>query len=289
MRKIKSFAKINLGLEITGKREDGYHNLRTLFQTVDFYDILEFKEIRSNDIILGGTDSSVPWDESNLIFKAASLLKERDLSSRGIEIWVEKNIPPGKGLGGGSSNAAMTLYALNRIWALDLEKDELMNLAGKLGADVPYFLEGGFCLGMGRGDKLTPLEDLDPFYCLLVLPPLSLSTATIYERFALSLTSGVKDSKIIRFLERREFELLENDLEETVFHQYPRLKDIKSLFRNQCSELSLVSGSGSAVFGLFDDSQKAENALKRLKKDYKVLLVETLSRERYWESLSFGV
>lgn len=289
MRRIKSFAKINLGLEITGKRDDGYHNLRTLFQAVDFYDILEFKEIRSKEIILGGTDPSVPWDESNLIFKAASLLKERTLSSRGIEIWVEKNVPPGKGLGGGSSNAAMTLYALNRIWALDLEKEELMNLAGKLGADVPYFLEGGFCLGMERGDRLTPLEDLDPLSCLLVLPPFSVSTATIYERFALSLTSDAKDSKIIRFLERREFELLENDLEETVFHQYPQLKDIKSLFGNQSSELSLVSGSGSAVFGLFGDSQKAENALKELRKDYKALLVETLSRERYWESLSFGV
>jgi len=289
MKKIKSFAKINLGLEITGKRDDGYHNLRTLFQAVDFYDVLEFKEIQSKDIILGGTDPSVHWDESNLIFKAATLLKERNLSSSGIEIWVEKNIPPGKGLGGGSSNAAMTLYVLNRLWALDLEKDELMNLAGKLGADVPYFLEGGLCLGMERGDKITPLEDLAPLYCLLTLPPFSVSTATVYERFALSLTSDMKGSKIIKFLERRELELLENDLEETVFHLHPRLKDIKSLFRNQCSELSLVSGSGSAVFGLFGESQKAEIALKKLRKDYKVLLVETLSRERYWKSLSFGV
>ena len=98
MKKIKSFAKINLGLEIMGKRDDGYHNLRTLFQSVDFYDVLEFKETQSKDIILGGTDSSIPWDESNLIFKAATLLKEKNLSSSGIEIRVEKNIPPGKGL-----------------------------------------------------------------------------------------------------------------------------------------------------------------------------------------------
>lgn len=289
MVRIKSFAKINLGLEITRKRDDGYHDLRTLFQAVDFFDILEFRESRSNNIHLEGTDGSIPWDESNLIFKAASLLKERDTSARGINIRVEKNIPAGKGLGGGSSNAAMILYALNRIWALHLSKEELIELAKRLGADVPYFLEGGLCLGEERGDEITPLPDLNSLCSLLVLPGFSISTAKVYGRYSPSLTSGRKDSKIIRFLERREFASLENDLEETVFHQYPQLRDIKSLFQSQGSILSLVSGSGSAVFGLFGDRQKAESIWRELRKDHNALLVETLSRERYWASLSFGV
>jgi len=289
MGRIKSFAKINLGLEITGKRKDGYHDLLTLFQAVDFYDILEFREIRSNDIRLEGTDHSISWDESNLVFKAAALLKEQYSTLRGISILVEKNIPPGKGLGGGSSNAAMTLYALNKIWALHLAREELTELSKELGADVPYFLEGGLCLGRSRGEEITPLPDLSSLCCLLVLPAFSLSTAMVYERLSLSLTSGGKDSKIIRFLGRRELGLLENDLEETVFHLYPQLRDIKSLFQNQGADLSLVSGSGSAVFGLFKNRQQAEVVWKELRKDYEALLVETLSRERYWASLSFGV
>jgi 4-diphosphocytidyl-2-C-methyl-D-erythritol kinase len=289
MVRIKSFAKINLGLEIIRKRDDGYHDLRTLFQAVDMFDILEFRKARSNDIHLEGTDSSIPWDETNLIFKAASLLKERESSAGGINIRVEKKIPAGMGLGGGSSNAAMTLYALNTIWALYLTKGELKELAKMLGADVPYFLEGGLCLGEERGDEITPLPDLNLLNCLLVLPDFSISTATVYGRYSSSLTSVSKDSKIIRFLERRELASLENDLEETVFHQYPQLQDIKSLFLNQGSDLALVSGSGSAVFGIFSDRQKAEAVWKQRGKDDNMRLVETLSRERYWSSLSNGV
>ncbi len=289
MIRIKSFAKINLGLEITGKRDDGYHDLRTLFQAVDLFDILEFREAQSNDIHLVGTDCSVPWDENNLIFKAASLLKERKASAGGIDIRVEKKIPAGMGLGGGSSNAAMTLYALNEIWPLRLTKEELKELAKMLGADVPYFLEGGLCLGEERGDDITPLPDLNSLTCLLVLPDFSISTAMVYEHYSPSLTSARKDSKIIRFLGRRELASLENDLEETVFHLYPKLRDIKSLFQSQGSELALVSGSGSAVFGLFSNRQKAEAAWKQRGKDHSMRLVETLSRERYWANLSNGV
>jgi len=120
--RIKSFAKINLGLEVVGKREDDYHELRTLFQTINFYDVLQFRGARSNRIFLEGTDETISWKEDNLIFKAALLLKEKFHVSKGIEIRVTKNIPPGKGLGGGSSNAAVTLYVLNKIWDLRMGK-----------------------------------------------------------------------------------------------------------------------------------------------------------------------
>jgi 4-diphosphocytidyl-2-C-methyl-D-erythritol kinase len=287
--RIKSFAKINLGLEVRGKREDNYHEIRTLLQTINFFDVLEFRSTEKAGILLRGDDKTISWERDNLIFRAALLLKEQFHVSQGIEIQVSKNIPPGKGLGGGSSNAAITLHVLNKTWGLHLGKKALMNLGKQLGADVPFFLEGGLCLGSGRGDDIIPLSETSPLYCLLILPSFSIQTADIYGHFPLSLTSNDKDSKIIKFLDTRELSLLENRLEETVFRFYPQLKAIKRLLRGQGSELSLVSGTGSAVFGLFLEKEKAEEALRKVKRDYTSLLVETLPRERYWRSLKTGV
>jgi 4-diphosphocytidyl-2-C-methyl-D-erythritol kinase len=283
--KIKSCAKINLGLEVIKKREDSYHEIRTLFQTIDLYDVLEFRTTTSNKIRLQGDDEAVPWNEDNLIFKAVHLLQKRFSVSQGVEIQVRKNIPPGKGLGGGSSNAAMALYALNRIWDLKLSQKDLMELGRNIGADLPYFFEGGLCLGTERGDKILPLDDLVPLFCLLVFPSFSISTASVYGRLELTLTSRDKDSKIIKFLTDRDFCYLENRLEETVFSFYPRLRVIKSLFHRLGSELSLVSGTGSAVFGLFSEKDKAEKGLSELKTKYPSLLVETLSRASYWKRI----
>jgi 4-diphosphocytidyl-2-C-methyl-D-erythritol kinase len=285
----KSFAKINLGLEVRGKRGDNYHEIKTLLQSINFFDVLEFRSVEKDEILLKGDDKTISWARDNLIFRAALLLKEQFHVSQGIEIQVSKNIPPGKGLGGGSSNAAITLHVLNKTWGLGLDKKALMDLGKQLGADVPFFLVGGLCLGSGRGDDITPLSDTSPLYCLLVLPSFSIQTAHIYGHFPLSLTSNDKDSKIIEFLDTRELNLLENRLEETVFRFYPQLKAIKRLLRGQGSELPLVSGTGSAVFGLFLEKEKAEKALRKVKKDYTSLLVETLPRERYWRSLKTGV
>jgi 4-diphosphocytidyl-2-C-methyl-D-erythritol kinase len=283
--KTKSFAKVNLGLEVLKKREDDYHEIRTLFQTIDLFDVLEFRTVATNTIRLLGNDETVPWNEDNLIFKAVQLLQDRFNLSQGIEVRVTKNIPPGRGLGGGSSNAALALYALNKIWSLNLSKKGLMELGKTIGADVPYFLEGGLCLGAERGDKITPLGDLAPLSCLLVLPSFSISTSSVYGDFEFTLTSRDKDSKIIKFLTDRNICFLENRLEETIFSPYPQLRDIKNLFQRLGSELSLVSGTGSAVFGLFSDRDKAKRGLRELKEKYPSLLVETLSRESYWNKV----
>jgi 4-diphosphocytidyl-2C-methyl-D-erythritol kinase len=287
--KLYSFAKINLGLEVLGKREDDYHEVRTLLQTIDLYDVLEFQSIPSDMILLRGDDKHVPWDEKNLIHKAAQLLRDNHDFSTGIEVRVHKRIPPGKGLGGGSSNAAVTLYALDRIWGLNLGKHALMELGKRLGADVPYFLEGGLCIASGRGDEVEAVEDLPFCYCVLVLPKTTILTASVYSQFRPSLTSNTKDSRIIRFLESRRLQLLENSLEETVFRSYPQIKAIKSLFQRSEPELSLMSGSGSAVFGLFKEERKAREALGELSKIHPSLLVETVPRERYWSRLHAGV
>ena len=286
--RVRSFAKINLGLEVIRKRPDNYHDLRTLFLCVDFYDTLEFIPKSHGRIVLKGNNPRIPRDEKNLIYLAAKLLKERFHVSSGVEIQVNKNIPVGGGLGGGSSNAAMTLYALNTIWNLKCSKKELVDIGGTLGADVPYFFEGGLCVGRGKGDELTCLKDLDPFYCVLIFPDLSIITASVYKRLP-SLTSEDKDSKIIRFLDNREFGSLENSLEETVFFLHPQLKDIKRLFYKLGSELSLVSGSGSTVFGLFFQKKKAVEVYERLKSTYSLSLVKPLSRAQYWDSINAGV
>jgi 4-diphosphocytidyl-2-C-methyl-D-erythritol kinase len=285
--KYRSFAKINLGIEVLGKRDDGYHEIRTLFQAVDFADLLEFRPLSEREIRLGGTDASIPWDERNLIHRAARLLQQDFPKSGGVEVRVTKCVPAGKGLGGGSSNAAVTLIALNGLWELGLDRSRLQDYGRRIGADVPYFLEGGLCLGEGRGDRITPLPDLPVYYCVLALPSFPVLTSDIYGRFRL--TSPSEDSKMNRFLARREFGLLENKLEETVFSLYPRLKTIKSSFLHKEAVLSLVSGTGSAVFGLFEDRGKAVRALAEIERTDEALLVETLSRERYWKRATAGV
>ena len=287
--RVKSFAKINLGIEILGKRDDGYHEIRTLFQTVNLFDLLAFFLLPRNEIILRGNDASIPWDGSNLIHKAVTLLKNRYAIETGVEIHVTKNIPAGKGLGGGSSNAAITLLALNELWQLDLEKDALRDLGALLGADIPFFFEGGLCLGQGKGEDLFKLEDLDSCLCVLALPSVSVSTASMYKRLSASLTSRDKDSKIIKFLDSRDLGFLENDLEEIVFRTYPQIKDIKNLIQEQGSELTLMSGSGSAVFGLFHQRKKAEKTLRVLTKEHSAVLVTTLSRADYWKKIKTGV
>jgi 4-diphosphocytidyl-2-C-methyl-D-erythritol kinase len=181
----------------------------------------------------------------------------------------------------------MTLHALSGLWGLNLGRSELQPLAVSLGADVPFFLDGGFCLGEGRGDVLTPLPDLEPLFGVLVLPPFPSLTAEIYGR--LPLTSLPQDSRIIRFLERKDFGLLENRLEETVFNLFPRLETIKSFFYQHEAVLSLVSGSGSAVFGLYRDCESARQARAEWKGPEEARLMETLSRERYWLRVTAGV
>jgi len=287
--KLYSFAKINLGLEVLAKREDGYHEVRVLLQSISLHDVLEFRSAPEDEILLKGNDERIPWDQRNLIYRAARLLKENLGLAEGVEVRAHKRIPPGKGLGGGSSNAAMTLYALNKLWALDLGKGDLMELGKKLGADVPFFFEGGLCLGLGRGDEVERVVDLTSYYCVLVLPETTILTPSVYSQFRPSLTSDAKGSKIIGFLESRNLHVLKNSLEETVFRSYPQIEAIKSLFQSTEPELSLMSGSGSAVFGLYREKKRAREALEVLNKVHPSLLVETIPRERYWSRLLAGV
>lgn len=278
-----AYAKINLGLEVLYRREDGYHEIRTLFQTVDFRDDLEFSLTPKFEIQLDGDDPTIPWDETNLIFKAAELLQKRFRPKKGVKIKVKKRIPAGAGLGGGSSNAAVTLLALNHLWNLNLDLPALTELASLLGADVTYFLSGGLCLGEGRGDKISPLRELPPFPCVIAWPDYPISTAKIYGYYdeRLALTKGSQPSRIKEFLERRRLRLLVNELEATVFELYPGLREIKDFLLREEALISAVSGTGSAVFALFLERERAEKALASLSSRIKAVLTETVPRESY--------
>lgn len=287
--RIKSFAKINLGLEIMGKRPDDYHEIRTLYQSISLSDAMDFMPLKEDRIELSGSDPSIPWDQDNLIYKAADLLKHRFSLRRGVSIRIEKNIPAGKGLGGGSSNAAMTLFVLNSLWEIGCSTLELQKMGSELGADIPYFLQGGLCLGTGRGDILQPLGDLPSLACLLILPKIFIPTAGVYANYCKSLTSKDKDSKIIQFLDGPNLVGLYNELEETIFRSYPQVEDIKDRLQAFEPELSLVSGSGSAVFAVFADQRRADQVRDKLRPEFTVCLTETLSRERYWNRIKTGV
>jgi 4-diphosphocytidyl-2-C-methyl-D-erythritol kinase len=285
---VRSFAKINLGLEIVRKRPDGYHDIRTLFQTVSLADEIDLEAAPDGVIGLAGDDPSVAWDRTNLVHRAARLLQGGTETAKGAAITVRKRIPAGRGLGGGSSNAAATLLGLNGMWGLGLGVGELARLARGLGADVPYFLQGGLCLGEEIGDRLTPLPDLAPLACLFVFPPFPIATPAVYAGVDSSLTSPGKVSKIMRFLESGDFGLLENDLERVIFRAHPELEHWTSFFREQGALVSQVSGSGSAVYGLFPDTASAEAARRRLPGETDVRLAATLPRESYWAQLGAG-
>jgi len=251
-----SFAKINLDLRIIGKRTDGFHEIETIFQTVSIRDFLSFEYTMGEiQLIVKGLD--VPDDQSNLVFQAANLLVDRKRTSRGIRITLQKQIPLGAGLGGGSSNAAVTLLTLNKMWKCDCESAELKEMAARLGSDVAFFLEGGTAYGSGRGENIQPIEDIDKTDVLVVNPCFSIPTFKIYQALNLSsgamLTTSDTNTKIRRFQKdwaQNKWSVLKNDLEATAFSRYPVLDEMKKALRNAGSEFVMLSGSGSSLFSI---------------------------------------
>ena len=259
---LKAPAKINLFLEILGKRDDGYHEIETVMQEIDLVDNLQFEEIQEG-VRLNCNDKNIPSDENNLVCKAANLILNECGIKKGVLISLEKNIPVGAGLGGGSSDAAATLKALNLLWKIGLNDAELMEFAAKLGSDIPFFIKGKTALCSGRGEKITPIEVKSEMNYLVIFPHINISTATIYRNLKIDLTKKIIDVSF--FLDALKHpkvagisKLLFNRLEEVVFTTYPDLLDVKkALDHFDFCGLS-VSGSGSAFFGLCRDRQQAK-------------------------------
>lgn len=287
--RINSLAKVNLGLEVLGRRPDGYHEIRTLFQTIDLHDELEFSPAAPGVFQLEGDDPEVPWDERNLIARAYLAVLRTVGRDFGLEVRVKKEIPAGRGLGGGSSNAAATLVALDRLWGLGLGQAELERLALSLGADVPFFLHGGLCLGEGVGEKITELPDTPEMSCLVAWPDFAVDTASAYRALDASLTSGDKASKIKRFLGTGSYGHLENELEGVVAGRHPEIAGLITLLHETGADLALMSGSGSAVFGLFRDRAAAVLAGRLVSGQARTFLARTVARDEYRAGLSAGV
>jgi 4-diphosphocytidyl-2-C-methyl-D-erythritol kinase len=260
---IQSYAKINWTLDVMFKREDGYHELRTIYQTVSLHDKLRFSET-TGAIKIHCDDSRVPCDETNLAFKAAALLREVTGTSKGARIEIEKRIPVAAGLGGGSSNAAATLLALVKVWQVEIDDRELFRIAAAIGSDVPFFLIGGTALGVGRGEEVYPIEQVHCEHLLLVNPGFAVSTRDAYEK--LSRLTSSEAASIIPFtlLAAKGISGLplaaRNDLEVPVLAAHPEIAEVKRRLLSLGARHALMSGSGATVFGVFDNLHTAERS-----------------------------
>jgi 4-diphosphocytidyl-2-C-methyl-D-erythritol kinase len=292
--RVRSFAKINLGLEVLGLRRDGYHELRTVFQTVELHDDIVLRP-RKGGITARCDHPEVPEDERNLAVRAAELLKRHAGVRQGVEIVITKRIPVAGGMGGGSSNAAAVLMALDRLWGIGLGADGLHTLARRVGADVPFFLLGGTALGLARGDEVYPLLRQVEAEVVVVDPGCPVSTAAVFARCDDTLTPRENSPTIFRFVSRHlegkddAFRLLSNDLEQAALEQAPELgghvKDIQGILVREGALLTSLSGSGSSYFGLFRDVRPARRAHAALSQaGFRAIHSRTLTLDRYRQS-----
>ena len=287
----RSCAKINLALSVLGRRTDGYHEIQTIFQTIGIWDDLEFcpspkLELRCEN--LPGVRA-----EDNLVWEAASLMASTLPGNPGVSITLRKRIPAGAGLGGGSGNAAVTLLALRRFWNARISDADLARLAAQLGSDVPFFLNGGTALGHGRGENIRPLPDMRPEYLVVVFPGVHVSTAEAYRSLNLGLTSVTEDHRIQRFcgqLQNKACLLtgIFNDFEASILTAYPPIREAKEFLVERGAVATLLSGSGSSVFGFFPGEESASAAARgAFREAWRVFPAKTLSRAEYLQNM-FG-
>ena len=261
-------AKINLGLAVLGRRDDGFHDITTVFQTIDLEDRL--LAVPAESLSLACDDPSIPVDERNLVLRAARAVQERvpRARGRGAAFSLEKSIPAGAGLGGGSSDAAGALLLLDALWGLGLDEASRREIAASVGSDVAFFLRGGRALGEGRGEILTPLPEGAARPLVLGTPREPLSTAAVYAAHAATLTPPDRGVTVTRFLvklaEGNDFARAENDLERAAFAMRPELVAFKSALSREGAEPALLCGSGSSVFGMFAGAEQAAEAAARL-------------------------
>jgi 4-diphosphocytidyl-2-C-methyl-D-erythritol kinase len=285
-----AFAKINLRLDILGKRDDGFHELRTIFQTISLHDELRLQTSRSPGISLtiqGNQPLSAEPPQKNLVYRAVEALRHELKIASGVEIALQKTIPAGRGLGGGSSDAAAALSGYLRLTKKKLAAARLLEIASSLGADVPFFLLGGRALGVNKGDEIYPLPDIPKSQILVVSPKdIYVPTPDAYgwlEAKPFALTNSAGTSKLFQFCAlswSAQGSGLSNDFERPVFQRYPRLDQIKrELLQRGAAEASLA-GSGSAVFGVFPSPAMARRAAVGFPHD-QTFVCETVSRDRY--------
>jgi len=335
---LRSYAKINLGLVIGGVRDDGFHELRTVYQTIALHDIVKVEIARGTGIEIRCKNPKVPADESNTCYRVADRFMKA-IGQRGkVMITIEKNLPLQGGLGAASSNAVATLLGLEREFGKALDADDQLRICQEVGSDLPLFLVGGTVYGEGRGEQVIPLEELPSADCVVVTPEIGVSTPKAFTDWdalaeresaedsasrssfrTATLTNSAQSAKILSFSrsvyswlsggyktpvsgvpayggDRAETQLLdlvrtgiENDFERVVFPQHPELRDVKRVLYGQAGDgarYASLSGSGSALYGLFDSREKAEAAAERVQAmGHAFHVTSTLTRKQYWETM----
>ena len=263
--RLRALAKINLGLDILRKREDGYHEVRMIMQTIQMYDVLKMKKVKKPGISLSVNYPYIPSDERNLVYKAAKLLMDEFQVKEGVDICLEKFIPVAAGMAGGSSDAAAAMVGINRLFKLGLSERELMDRAVNIGADVPYCIMRGTALAEGIGEKLTRIAQIPDCFVLIGKPGISVSTKMAYESLQLDKISSHPDiDGMIKDIENGDLltmtEKMGNVFEPGIIEKYPVIGEIKNLMEDNGALKAMMSGSGPTVFGIFDDREKMEVA-----------------------------
>lgn len=267
---LKALAKINLGLDVLGKRENGYHDVRMVMQTIYLYDNVTMEKTEEAGIQLECNLFYLPVDESNIAYKAAKLLMDEFDIKEGVHIVLDKHIPVAAGLAGGSANAAAVLVGMNRLFSLGLTQEELMERGVSLGADVPYCVMRGTVLAEGIGEVLTPLPPLPKCCVLIAKPGISVSTKTVYEKLDSQeieehpdidgILEGLKQGDLLKVASS-----MGNVLETVTIGDYPVIEQIKDAMKEAGALNAMMSGSGPTVFGIFDDRSKAKFAQQRIR------------------------
>lgn len=263
--RLRAFAKINLGLDILRKREDGYHEVRMIMQTIQMYDVLEMKKVKKPGISLSVNYPYIPSDERNLVYKAAKLLMDEFQVKEGVDIRLEKFIPVAAGMAGGSSDAAAAMVGINHLFKLGLSEKDLMDRAVNIGADVPYCIMRGTALAEGIGEKLTRIAQVPDCYVLIGKPGIGVSTKTAYESLQFDKIQSHPDiDGMIRDIENGNLlamtDKMGNVFESGIIGKYPVIGEIKDLMEANGALKAMMSGSGPTVFGIFDDREKMEAA-----------------------------
>ena len=284
---VRAHAKINLDLRVLGTRADGFHELRTVFQSIALHDRITCT-LRPGPLALDCDAAGVPLDRGNLVWRAAETLwraLRRDGPVRDVAIRIEKRIPVEGGLGGGSADAAATLLALARAWRAPVRPAQLTDLAAALGADVPFFLSGGTALGLGRGDEIYPLADLPRHWIVLLLPGFGVSTRDAFAWYDETRALGRPSAREAQYVPgpwpSRAAQMI-NDLEAPIARRHPEIDQMKATLRRAGALAAAMSGSGSTVFGLFQRRADAVAATERLAvSGWRVLLTESLGRAEH--------
>ncbi|MCD4749667.1 MAG: 4-(cytidine 5'-diphospho)-2-C-methyl-D-erythritol kinase [Thermoanaerobaculales bacterium] len=276
-------AKVNLHLQVVGRRSDGFHELRTVFQSVDLRDRLTAQVAGAGILDLELEPEAVlPRECDNLVLQAARALWKRVDRSPGVRLRLEKRIPVGGGMGGGSADAAAALVLLDRLWDLQIHPAELLAIASDLGSDVPFFLYGGLAFGMGRGEKILPLDDLEPTAVLILVPSVEISTAEVFSRVSAKGSWAPTEDTVYAGLEEKppkiDWAALGNDLAGPVCAGWPEVDEALRSLRDLRPLMADVTGSGSAVFAVFSGLEEARAAARELRGKWRVEVVRTLGR-----------